>query len=656
MKIIVLSNCQGQGLVDCLKAMNPIIDAEFVMVTEVENGNRDATELVSSCDYFFTQKSAAVLIPNEYSHKVFYFPVIAFPAFHPDMTYLRGKRRRGKFETITGPMVSYHSSIAIFGFVKGLTVDQILTFYNPFVYSKLGYIDSWKESRDLLLEEGLKVDMPLNALFASWSKRGCFMHSFNHPDLKVIADIAFTLLKKANIEVVNADPSRFLDDPLQAMPVWPIYPGIASRLGLTGDYAFKMHRPHGVIDLCTFIEESYANYTSYDRDTLEPLGFNLEEFNIRLGFSAPSHVEKTANSKSKISANPYVNLPDFQFWKKSLATVPLDEVDPVTQPAFKVNRDQKIATAGSCFAQHIARTLSRNGFNYFVAEPAPAGMAAEEAHASNYGVFSARYGNVYTVRQLLQLIDRAFGRYNPEDQYWLRKDGRYVDPFRPQIEPDGFKTLEAAEDSRRQHLAAVRTMLQEMNVFVFTLGLTEGWRSRHDGAVFPLAPGVAGGEMDATRYEFVNFTADEVTTDLEKVLERLATINRKCKVILTVSPVPLIATYEPRHALVATTYSKAVLRVAAENVRAQYAHVEYFPSFEIITGSFNKGKYFEADLRSVTDEGVAHVMRLFLKHYMADDAAASGDSQVAAVPPKEGTDKKTSLFDIVCDEEAIAKF
>jgi hypothetical protein len=196
-----------------------------------------------------------------------------------------------------------------------------------------------------------------------------------------------------------------------------------------------------------------------------------------------------------------------------------------------------------------------------------------------------------------------------------------------------------------------------MDVFVFTLGLTEGWRSRHDGAVFPLAPGVAGGEMDLTRYEFVNFTADEVTTDLEKVLERLATINPKCKVILTVSPVPLIATYEPRHALVATTYSKAVLRVAAENVKALYPHVEYFPSFEIITGSFNKGKYFEDDLRSVTDEGVAHVMRLFLKHYMADGSlAASASATETFTAPKEEIEKKKSLFDIVCDEEAIAKF
>jgi GSCFA family/Polysaccharide biosynthesis enzyme WcbI len=658
MKIVVIANCQGEGLANCLQAMNPSLKVDFCMITEIQTGSRNILDLLNLYDLIFAQKFVSELIPMEFNSKVLYFPSIGFAAFHPDITYLRGKKIDGEVETVTSLMVIYHSAIAIFGYLHRLSVEKILEFYNPYVYARLGYFDSWNSSRDLLLKECADAEMPMASSFSKWAKRGCFMYSINHPEMYVVSDLATALLKKADIPVVNRNGWQFLPDPLRAMPVWPVYPEIAARYELSGDYAFKRHDPYSVIDIRTFVEDCYANYAKYDRATLEPLSFSVDDFNRRLGFSALPSSDAAPKLPGSKSSNPYANLPNFQFWKKSLATVAMDEVDPVTQPNFKVDRGQKIATAGSCFAQHIARTLSRNGFNYFVAEPAQAGMTAEAAHASNYGVFSARYGNVYTVRQLLQLIDRVFGRYSPEDQYWLRKDGRYVDPFRPQIEPDGFKTLEDAEDSRRQHFAAVRTMLQEMDVFVFTLGLTEGWRSRHDGAVFPLAPGVAGGEMDLTRYEFVNFTADEVTTDLEKVLERLATINPKCKVILTVSPVPLIATYEPRHALVATTYSKAVLRVAAENVKALYPHVEYFPSFEIITGSFNKGKYFEDDLRSVTDEGVAHVMRLFLKHYMADEAAAQVNPSVAAIftGSQEKAEKKKILFDIVCDEEAIAKF
>ena len=35
---------------------------------------------------------------------------------------------------------------------------------------------------------------------------------------------------------------------------------------------------------------------------------------------------------------------------------------------------------------------------------------------------------------------RAFGRFKPALDGWTRKDGRFVDPFRPRVHPDGFAT------------------------------------------------------------------------------------------------------------------------------------------------------------------------------------------------------------------------
>jgi hypothetical protein len=92
--------------------------------------------------------------------------------------------------------------------------------------------------------------------------------------------------------------------------------------------------------------------------------------------------------------------------------------------------------------------------------------------------------------------------------------------------------------------------------------------------------------------------------------------------ILTVSPVPLVATMEDRSVLVSTTYSKSVLRVAAEEVAAAQGGVAYFPSYEVITGNHASGRYFAEDLRDVTEAGVAHVMRLFMRHYVAGGTPA----------------------------------
>ena len=60
------------------------------------------------------------------------------------------------------------------------------------------------------------------------------------------------------------------------------------------------------------------------------------------------------------------------------------------------------------------------------------------AEAQGYGLYSARYGNIYTARQLRQLIDRAYGNFSPVEDIWTQPDGSVLDPFRPSVQPGGF--------------------------------------------------------------------------------------------------------------------------------------------------------------------------------------------------------------------------
>jgi hypothetical protein len=320
--------------------------------------------------------------------------------------------------------------------------------------------------------------------------------------------------------------------------------------------------------------------------------------------------------------------------------------DPVVNPRFQIAPDLKIATAGSCFAQHISRRLQRIGFHYFVAETGD-GLTVEEKTRRNFGVFSARYGNLYTTRQLLQLFEEACEGRQPLEKAWQRSDGRYVDPYRPQIEPDGFGSPEEVVDARNVHLASVRSVFLDSDVLVFTLGLTEAWHSKADGAVFPLAPGVAAGSFDADQHEFVNFNVTEVENDLSQFLVKLKRANPVIKVLLTVSPVPLVATYENRSVLVSTTYSKSVLRVAAEQVLARFDWVDYFPSYEIITGSYAGGLYYEDDYREVNSLGVAHAMRCFVKNYVSPVGDAAENASMLPVP------SDLEHHEVVCDEREI---
>lgn len=317
-------------------------------------------------------------------------------------------------------------------------------------------------------------------------------------------------------------------------------------------------------------------------------------------------------------------------------------------PPFLIDKDDLIATAGSCFAQHIARTLSAEGYGYLVTEPG--------AVSEGYGVYPARFGNIYTVRQLRQLFQRAYGLFAPTDDAW-QVGHHWVDPFRPGVQAGGFSSREALLADQASHLAAVRTMFESADVFIFTLGLTEAWVNIRDGAVTPLAPGVAGAEAAENDYVFHNCTVQETIDDLLAVIDEIRILSPGMRFILTVSPVPLIATFEDRHVLQATTYSKSVLRVAAETARMMREGVAYFPSYEMVTGAHNRGRFFEEDLRNVSPDGVERVMRVFGRHFLRSDGAdARPAATFLAQPPlRDHLAEHRALSDIVCDEEAIER-
>ncbi|WP_083967102.1 GSCFA domain-containing protein [Methylosinus sp. R-45379] len=370
-------------------------------------------------------------------------------------------------------------------------------------------------------------------------------------------------------------------------------------------------------------------------------------------------------------ANPYHNRPFYTFWKSGVAEQ--TDVDPVVSSTLSLSRADAIATAGSCFAQHLSRTIMRQGFNYLVTE------AYQERPGTvdeNYGVFPARFGNVYTSRQLLQLFDRAYGLFRPKVDWWRGRQGEIIDPFRPRIQATGFHDVDLMRADRESHLAAVREMFECCKVFIFTLGLTETWLSKIDGSAFPLAPGVVATETPGDEAEFHNLSAAEVIKDLEEFLEKFSLVNPSANIILTISPVSLIATYEDRHVLVSTIASKSILRAAAEDICRRYRQVSYFPSYEIIVGPQSGGRFYAPDLREVAPEGVDYVMSIFSRHYLLDETAhaadleprAGGESKNAFDTPKSSSNALSTnpisesdmnrlkdVTAIICDEEAIVK-
>ncbi|MCB1331887.1 MAG: GSCFA domain-containing protein [Maritimibacter sp.] len=348
---------------------------------------------------------------------------------------------------------------------------------------------------------------------------------------------------------------------------------------------------------------------------------------------------------------PYSNLPPHAFWRLCRDD-PQFRIADIYRPRFRLSPGMKVATAGSCFAQNIGKYIRTSRLQLVDTEPAPRGMAPETAARFGFGLFSARYGNVYTARQLRQLVEDARSGQVHDSAIWER-DGRYFDGLRPNTEPDGLGSAGEVRRHRRDHLTRVREAFTQADALIFTLGLTEAWLDRASGVVFPTAPGVVAGHFDPDAYEFANFGMAETFEDLAAALELLRGFNPALKVILTVSPVPLTATASGQHVLAATTYSKAVLRAVAGEMATLVRGVDYFPSYEIVTGTPFAGRFYKDNLRNVTRDGVDTVMRVF---FAAQDNLSQGlgtaDPALPAITP--ATDPADDAE--ICEEAMLEAF
>ncbi len=365
--------------------------------------------------------------------------------------------------------------------------------------------------------------------------------------------------------------------------------------------------------------------------------------------------------------SPYANLPPRSFWRSGVSDTHPLTVKDLYRKKFAIGQGDKIATAGSCFAQHVTRFLRSHGFSLLDVEPPPEIVTDRIARTLGYKTFSARYGNIYSVRQLLQLAQDAETGFVDPGNVWV-KDGRFYDALRPNIEPDGFHSAEEVLALRADHLSKVKRLFREMNIFIFTFGLTEAWIDSRNGRVFPTAPGTIAGTFDPSVHAFHNFGFEEIRSDFIAFLDLVRRNNPDLKVLLTVSPVPLTATAGDDHVLVATTYSKSVLRAVAGVLAQGHDFIDYFPSYEMIASPWTRGFFYEANLRGVNMGGVDAVMRIFfeqhggLKKPVAEPEPARRISIAAGARPRAKENAGTAdparddADEVVCEDILLEAF
>ena len=228
---------------------------------------------------------------------------------------------------------------------------------------------------------------------------------------------------------------------------------------------------------------------------------------------------------------------------------------------------------GSCFAREIRKVLLAKGYNYITEEAHhPAAVHASAAWERTYNTFSMR-----------QIFEYTFENWQPDLKWWQVPDSHQIqDPYRRIIL---YEDLDAAEADFREHINHSRQALTRADILILTLGLTEIWEDQTDGSVICLPSGPyvnEGGDM--RRYRFRVSRHGENLANLERIHTIMARHNPDCRILVTVSPVNLWATFrKDADVISASCNSKATLRAAADEFAADHDNVFYFPAYEMAT-------------------------------------------------------------------------
>ena len=249
-------------------------------------------------------------------------------------------------------------------------------------------------------------------------------------------------------------------------------------------------------------------------------------------------------------------------------------------PEPLIGPDTKIVAFGSCFAANITEWLSKRNFSVLTRK--------DGEYADAYIV---RFGEGMVNSSVLrQQFEWAFEGRVFNEELWHGYDAQAF----------GY------DESVRLRTKAV---FDSADVFIITLGLSEVWYDEVTGGVFWRA--VPADKYDPSRHKFRVLSVAENKENIRAIVDLIAKHKPGAKLVFTLSPIPLVATFRPVSCITANAVSKASLRVSLDEVLRELSlpWVYYWPSYEIVMDVF--GNRWKDDRRHIRQPILSFIMTLF---------------------------------------------
>jgi len=288
---------------------------------------------------------------------------------------------------------------------------------------------------------------------------------------------------------------------------------------------------------------------------------------------------------------------------------------PTANPSFQIGEDDTIYAIGSCFARNVEKALEEAGKRVLSREFQLGEVGESLGDAANFF-------NKYSIHSVTNEIRWALERdtFPGADIIYPMGKGRYCDPQLGMARLD-FE-MDQILEFRHRYLDAVADVARS-DVIILTLGYVETWYDKKLDLYLNVIPPAPVIKAEPDRFEFRVLSYNDILDGLNELYDLLVKHREKpLKMLITVSPVPLLATFRDMDVLVANAYSKSVQRAALDEFLLGKEGVDYFPSYEFVTLSNPTIAWSRNDYRHVSPDVVKRIMSNVITRYIGGDAEA----------------------------------
>jgi hypothetical protein len=245
------------------------------------------------------------------------------------------------------------------------------------------------------------------------------------------------------------------------------------------------------------------------------------------------------------------------------------------EKAFDLQPDQKILTLGSCFADRMGERLQEAGLDCLV-NP---------------------FGVIYNPLSISSLLKMSLNQ-SPAEDAWVEQGGRWVNTgYHGSV--SGATKAEAINNAAQIH-QSVDEYLREASLLIITFGTAYAYEEVASKLIVANCH-----RLPAENFKRRLLSVKEITEEYHGLLELLHRINKKLKVIFTVSPVRHV-----RDSLVENQLSKSTLNVATHDFSGVGENY-YFPSYELMMDDLRDYRYYEENLVQPNAQALTYISEKF---------------------------------------------